>query len=578
MTLDERERTVRVAREDFLSGERPSARLRPEIASSWRRCRLSGVEADADSVPYEPLLGANRLLTTAATPVLDWLADQLTGGTAVILADADARILDRRAEGQTLSRHLDRVLCAPGFNFGEEHIGTNGVGSVLESPGPVMIAGAEHYRDNLQGFTCVGTPLRHPVHRRLVGVLDVCCRYDDTNGLMTPLLLSASREIESRMYAESSLRERMLLEEFLKVSRRTSAAVVTLNQDFIITNTAAASLLDPADHALLWEWASGSMPRRGEFAGEVRLSRDVVLHGRARTVGEVRDGPAGVLVELRRPANGSPHRRRDAPRPHEADLLPGRSAAWRRALAELAAADRSGLDVLVTGEPGVGKLRATERLGDPDRTVLDAALAVVDPGWPDQVRRRLGLPGTLVLRHLDRTPEPLLPTIAALLDGPRSARVVATADGSSDCRLLDHFPARVELPPLRHRPEDIPDIAPVLLARGEGPAPRLQAQAVQALMALEWRGNVRELAAVLGSARLRSMGGDIALSHLPAEHRRAVNGPSLPTLKRSEREAILEALSDANGNKLAAAGRLGIARSTLYRKMRALGIDDKRWA
>ncbi|GAA4714038.1 helix-turn-helix domain-containing protein [Pseudonocardia yuanmonensis] len=578
MTVDERERAVRVAREDFLSGERPDGRLRPEIASSWRRSRFSGVAADADSVPYEPLLGPNRLLTAAATPVLDWLADQLTGGTAVILADADARILDRRAEGQTLSRHLDRVLCAPGFNFGEEHIGTNGIGSVLESPGPVMIAGAEHYRDNLQGFTCVGTPLRHPVHRRLVGVLDVCCRYDDTNGLMTPLLLSASREIESRMYAESSLRERMLLEEFLKVSRRTSAAVVTLNQDFIITNTAAASLLDPADHALLWDWASGSITRRGEFAGEVRLSRDVVLHGRARTVGEVRGGPAGVLVELRRPANGSPHRRPAEPRPREGGLLPGRSAAWGRALAELAAADRSGLDVLVTGEAGVGKLRATERIGGPDRTVLDAALAIVDPGWPDQLRRRLGLPGTLVLRHLDRTPEPLAATVAALLDGPRAARVVATADGSADCRLLDHFPARVELPPLRHRPEDIADVAPVLLAEGDGPAPRLQAQALQALMALEWRGNVRELAAILGAARLRAMGGDITLAHLPAEHRRAVTGRSLPTLKRTEREAILEALTDAHGNKLAAAERLGIARSTLYRKMRALGIDDKRWA
>jgi transcriptional regulator of acetoin/glycerol metabolism len=183
-----------------------------------------------------------------------------------------------------------------------------------------------------------------------------------------------------------------------------------------------------------------------------------------------------------------------------------------------------------------------------------------------------------VLRHLDRTPEPLTAAVAALLEGPRAARVVATADGASECRLLDHFPARVELPPLRHRPEDIADVAPALLAQGEGPAPRLQARALQALMALEWRGNVRELAAVLGSARLRAMGGDITLAHLPAEHRRAVTGRSLPTLKRTEREAILEALTDARGNKLAAAERLGIARSTLYRKMRALGIDDKRWA
>lgn len=562
MTVDERERLVRAAREGFLSGDRPDARLRPEIASSWRRSRLSRVAPSDDSVPYAPLLdGANRLLTAAATPVLDWLADQLTGGTAVILADADARILDRRADGRTLSRHLDTVLCVPGSQFGEEHIGTNGIGSVLEASGPVRIAGAEHYRDNLQGFTCVGTPLRHPVHRRLMGVLDVCCRYDDTNDLMTPLMLSAAREIESRMYAESSLRERMLLEEFLKASRRTSAAVVTLNQDFLITTTAAATLLDPSDHALLWEWASDAMTRRGECAGDVRLHGGAVVSARARMVPD-----AGVLIELRGDRAGSPHRRPATSDPE----LPGRSAAWRRALAEVGAATRSGLDVLVTGEPGTGKTRVAARIL-PGAAVFDAALAAVSPTWTAELQDALRR-GPVILRHLDALPADLAPVVAALLG---TSRVVATASDPA-ARLFDQFGARIELPPLRQRPEDLPDVAAALL-RTPSPAPRLQPAALQALQAYGWPGNVRELGAVLASARLRALGGDIGLAHLPAEHRRAAS-PSLPTLRRTERETILEALRDARGNKLAAAERLGIARSTLYRKMRALGIEDTRFA
>jgi transcriptional regulator of acetoin/glycerol metabolism len=96
-------------------------------------------------------------------------------------------------------------------------------------------------------------------------------------------------------------------------------------------------------------------------------------------------------------------------------------------------------------------------------------------------------------------------------------------------------------------------------------------------MALDWPGNLRELDAVLSAAVLRSMGSDIALVHLPAEYRRPAPRRRLPSLKRAERETILEALATSAGNKFAAAESLGIARSTLYRKMRALGIDDKRW-
>jgi transcriptional regulator of acetoin/glycerol metabolism len=586
MTVGEREGALRNARETFLSEDgRTDPTLRPEIVSSWRRSRMLGVAPSGADVPYEPVLGgANRLLTAAANPVLDWLADHLSGGTAVILADADARILDRRTDGRTVARHLDKVLAVPGSCFGEEHIGTNGIGSVLESAGPVMIAGAEHYRDNLQDFTCVGAPLRHPVNRRVVGVLDVCCRYDDTSALMKPLMLAASREIESRMYAESSLRERMLLEEFLQVSRRSSAAVVSLNQDFIITNTSAAKLLDPEDHALLWDWASTVMTGRGDCAGEVRLGRDVVVHARGRTVGEDGASAAGVLIEMRRQSAGSPHRRPARPTSASHDLLPGRSAVWQRACQDLAVAGRSGLDVLVTGEPGTGKMHAARHVGDPDATtVMDAALA--DPGWLDRVGRRLGLPGTLVLRHLDLTPDAACAALAALLDARQGlpARIVATAvqpvGDTPAVRLLDRFPARVALPPLRNRPEDLADIAPVLIRgrTGPGPLPRLQAATLQALMALGWPGNVRELDAVLSAALLRAMGSDVALTHLPPEYRQTAPRRAMPSLKRAERETILEALTDAAGNKLVAAERLGIARSTLYRKMRALGIDEKRW-
>ncbi|MEV6986985.1 helix-turn-helix domain-containing protein [Sphaerisporangium sp. NPDC051017] len=528
---------------------------------------------------YQPVgVGANHLLLQAATPVVDWLTGQLAEGMAVVLANAESRVLGRRAGGTSISRRLDELNCNPGFSFAEEHVGTNALGCVKESPAPVTVLGSEHYREVFSDMTGMAVALRHPIHRWMVGALSVTCRVEDTNELMMPILLSAAREIQSRMYAAVSMRERELLEEFLKVSKRTSAAVVALNQDFIITNTAASTILNPADHTVLWQWAADAVPRDGEYSGEVHLSDGELVRARVRAVGGAGGGSsAGVLVELRQA--GAEERTRTVPGASFRDgvPLPGRSAAWKRALEELEAAERSEADVLVTGEAGVGKFRAAFQICRGNPSVVDAALASVEANWFERLHTALSGKAPVVLRHVDRIPAALTGPVAALLEAPKPARIIGTCTDVSGTRLADFFDARVELPPLRNRLEDIADIAPALLRGTRGrSAPRLQTPALQALMAQQWPGNVRELGSVLKSARVRAMGSDIALTHLPSEYRAAPTTRTLLGLKKTERDAILDALAEAASNKHLAAERLGIARSTLYRKMRALGIDPKR--
>lgn len=574
--IDQRKRIIGNARDHFLSDGRLDASLRAEIASSWRRSRLSGVDPNKADVPFVPLLdGGNRWLLSAATPVIDWLAGQLPSGSAVILADPEARILDRRASGAQYSRFLDEVLCVPGSVYSEEHIGTNGIGSVIETMAPVAIAGAEHYRDNFQDFTCVGTPLRHPLNQRLTGVLNVSCRYQNSHDMMVALMSSAAREIESRMYTDSSLQERMLLEEFLRVSRRTSSAVVSLNRDVLITNTAAATLLDANDHALLWEWASSAATGRVEFVEEVKLNGGLVAQARGRAVGEGRNGPAGVIVELRG-GNAGPKRDRRSEVALDPDL-PGRSAVWRATLADMAAASQSDRDVLIVGEAGTGKSKVATRVAGDDAVVFEGPLAVVEQDWAMRVSRALDSSEAVVIRHLEAMPPSHVAILSALLGGEHRARLVATADtsaiGDHAARLLDRFEVRLELPALRDRPDDLADIAAGLLRAEAGAGwSRIQPAALTALRAQAWPGNIREFKAVLSTAHQRARGGDIGVAHLPSEYGRPAGKP-LPSLQRSERDAIVAALSSARGNKVAAAETLGIARSTLYRKMRAFGLD-----
>jgi len=143
---------------------------------------------------------------------------------------------------------------------------------------------------------------------------------------------------------------------------------------------------------------------------------------------------------------------------------------------------------------------------------------------------------------------------------------------------------RVELPPLRRRKEDIPLLAEQFIAHFNrlqnktvgGIAP----EALSLLMAYDWPGNVRELANVIERAFILCGTRRIDLNHLPE----TLTGLSLSRMPngrvdlREAREAldaqaIRTALIHNHGNRLAAAKELGVHKTTLFRKMRTLGID-----
>ena len=282
-----REAALRTQRElaldGGLGGDPESARaFREEIVSSWRRCQVVGVVPAGEDVPYQPEFERPNRLLRAAEPVMDRLAEQMSEGpVSILLADSEAQIIDRRPGQRVLEKALDKAMVAPGFSYAEEFTGTNGIGSALEERKPFIVSGAEHFRDNLTEFTCIGSPVRHPITGSVEGVLDVTCQVDEAHGLMKPLVLAAVREIESRIYADASRREQMLLERFMRASRRSTAAVVTLNEDVVMANTAASGLLDLSDQAMLWDWACQILGTRDEYTGEIRLSYDVVVQARA---------------------------------------------------------------------------------------------------------------------------------------------------------------------------------------------------------------------------------------------------------------------------------------------------------
>jgi transcriptional regulator of acetoin/glycerol metabolism len=493
----------------------------------------------------------------------------------------------------SLSRGLDRVSAFPGVLYDEARAGTNGLGTVVEERRPVAVRGREHFAEQLKSFTCVGVPIVHPVTGVFEGILDLTCLASESNDLMLPLLLEASREVRERLLAESSASEQALLASFLHATRRTRHPVVCLNDQIVITNDAARGL-EPADYALLWDQFARSGDRRMKrFVSELALSEGRVYEARFGPV-EAGSITAGAIFELKPPARSrQPLRRRGRPpavRQSDGALV-GRSPAWRRVMADVDLHAGHDHPILLTGERGVGKLRCAMAMHTAGRRrsercgVLDASLSAVDPDgqWIEPLRGALDSPdGTLILRHLDALRDRALVATTALLDqhrpgvGPRLLGTVSDAaprDGDVGA-VLDRFAATIVVPPLRSRVEDVIDLFEAFARelsdeRGPGSA---SPELLRELMRYRWPGNARELRQVVHAVVLRSRRGPLTADDLPAEIRTEIAPPGLSHIAALERDAILEALRSTGGNKQAAAALLGLSRSTLYRKLGAYSI------
>ncbi len=134
----------------------------------------------------------------------------------------------------------------------------------------------------------------------------------------------------------------------------------------------------------------------------------------------------------------------------------------------------------------------------------------------------------------------------------------------------------IQLPPLRERPEDIPELAALFLgrhaARYRKGGLRFAPDALAVLRAHDWPGNVRELDHVLERAVLVAPGDTVQAADLGL--RREAQPGSLDDLTLEEVEAVLirKALQRHGGNVSLAARDLGLSRSALYRRLGRHGL------
>jgi len=581
------------ARERFLAGEPiEPGQVRDTILASWRRSREWHVAADRIDLSYVRDPDLDTPLTRTALPVLQNLRESLQGElVSVILTDAHGVALSRLTADRDLERHLDRVQLAPGFSYAEEFVGTNGIGTALESGQAAHVFGHEHYAEHLEDLACAAVPIRHPVSGQAVGAVNLTCWHKDAGRLLIALAQSAAGQVTQGLLNDSSAEEFQLLREYLRACRYTGGFVFALTHDMVLMNDQARDTLDPGDQAALLGHAAQAL------AGDHPAQVDVELPTGARArlhcrplQGEGRRRPAGgvVHVKLIEPASqaavevGTGSQARGF-----APALAGSGPLWLRGCRQVEAAFAAGEWLSLEGEPGVGKLallQAICRRRNPAGAfhVLDAAEA----GDHDWMARALGEllegEGSLVIRHADRLSTLRLQALWIALEQTLAAgrqhalwvAVTLSQDPVSGdlAGLLKFFPAAVELPPLRHHIEDLHELVPLFLARlnPHGP-PVCSPEAMHLLLRSNWPGNTEQLWQVLRRVARHRRTGTIHPGDLPPECW-SVSRRLLSPLESIERDAIVQTLLDHHGNKAKGAGSLGMSRATIYRKIHEYGI------
>ena len=613
-TMATRALEIEAARRSFLTSGRiavPAGTVRSCVLTSWERSHDHDVDPDRVSARF---LG-HPATTAASTRCADEVfATTDVGSASLLLVDASGVVRVRRDGDRTLASLLDGLLLVPGYGYGERAVGTTAAAVALHEGAPVTVTGPEHYHAQLGCLATAAAPVAGPDGEPCgaVAVVDHAGAASDLQLTVATLL---AERIAERIAGDPHRISVALLD---RVATATGDWVLAAAGDTVVTNGPCRrlgaedqrTLTDVALARLaLADFGSAHVDLPSGTCAEV-VVEPVTLAG--TLVGCVLSGaPAGVVRELAPPesvrrqgSHVAPLGRRDYARDLHGDR--GRAHAeariranrellspYLRARAEVAASVRQSRNHLLIGEPGVGKRTL---LVDSFRTAHPTGrVAVVDgssfgsepagPGarQPDLLPRRDGRPHLVLLRAMNelgpvgarRLDEALRPLVA-LPDGPLVVGCVDTpaVDATRPYGLLlRHFHEVTRVPALRYRADEIGDIALAVLRRiGGGRSLRLSLQVIRVLESYAWPGNIAELEDVLRYVVARKPVGEIQPPDLPTL---CFTGRTrrLSMLESAQCDAIIQALYESRGNRYKAAAMLGIARSSLYRKIDAFGIS-----
>lgn len=549
--------------------------------------------------------------------------------SVLVVADPQGIILDIYGDPATMESGAEQHI-APGGHWEEHVTGTNAIGTAIAAGSPVQVHALEHYCEGVKAWTCSAALVRDAQGADILGAIDISGCPDTFNAHSLALAISIAAQIEAILKGKDA-RDRIRLLEWCSTETAAwqSDGFVVLDRKgrVVSANKNAEEMLGRLG---IHQLVTAGQPLPGVQRGRNRGVAGMPPWARPEWVRSVRiDGrDFGTLVMIPRQTPRAPLASRPPPAAQsrtEFENIVGVSEAISAAVDRARRLAAGSLPVLLLGETGAGKEEFAKAIHE-SSPVKDGPFVAVNCGAfaRDLVASELfgyadgaftgavkggrrgkfeeADGGTLFLDEIGELPLDVQPHLLRVLQdgivtriGESRARKVSVRIISATNRDLRAVVASgrfredlyyrlavatLSLPPLRARQCDIPLLAEHfmdgLALRSGGPRKQISGELCQALTLHSWPGNIRQLKNTLESMYQLSEGPMLGLSDLPPEFQLSTSSevptPRLTGLRARERETIIAAIEEHGGNLRQAAVALGIARSTLYEKIRAYGI------
>ncbi len=602
----------------FSSGHVPGGLVPQSILRSWTRCAALGLEGRTNSLP-EPLTSSEfaasaeeaEAFRRLCRPEIEALyADAEATDSIVILTNSQGLVLDTIGS-LDFAQRAAQVALRPGVPWSERIVGTNAIGTALAERSAIEVRGGEHYLECNRILSCSASPIFGP-HGEVLGVLDLSGPADVHQAHALGLVRLAAEQIEHRLFDKGfehadlvrfhtdpamlgTPREGILVFENGHLKAANRHGLILIGRDFeALGKTAWADLFQNGLASLA---DSGSLKRADGTSLPGRINR------RAKSV----PSPA--------------HSTRPAP---PSRIKPIFDMETEKSLGRAVRLLDADVPVLVWGETGTGKevfARAAHersaRSGKPfiavncaalPETLMEAelfgyqagAFTGARPGGSKGYLREAD-GGVLFLDEIGDMPLALQTRLLRVLQerevvplgGSRAVPVDFTLVCATNRNLAQLVQAgsfrpdlyfriaqyTIELKPLRAWPDREQLVDAVwgsLSIHASGVT--MGGECRRSLALYDWPGNFRQLVGCLRAMLALCEPGDrLGNDALPldvtsgvattAERDLPRHLPHLSTLDTLTMNAMRDALQASRGNVSLAARRLGVSRSTLYRRL-----------